>query len=151
MPDDVGESLRALTWGTDVERQKRRGIRDVGDVDGAVPDVVHGTDVAARAGAGDGRAAGARSADRRLGAARAGNGRDTALQQLSSRAEPRSLSRYPKVLRQRLEPESGGRHARLPARLYWCQVEHPLARAIGQVIDGNSLAVCSHIAFQLFP
>ena len=45
------------------------------------------------------------------------------------------LSRLPNVLRQRPEPESSGRHAGLPAGLCWCQVEYPLARALGQVID----------------
>jgi hypothetical protein len=46
-----------------------------------------------------------------------------------------NLSRLPNVLRQRPEPELAGRHARLSACLRWCQVEHPLARALGQVID----------------
>src|SRR5690242_21226868 len=42
------------------------------------------------------------------------------------------LSRLPNVLQQGSEPEFAGRHARLPARLCWCQVEYPLAGALSE-------------------
>ena len=61
------------------------------------------------------------------------------------------LSRLPNVLQQGSEPEFAGCHARRPARLCWCQVEHPLAGALSEVIDRGSLPVCGHIVFQRLP